>query len=460
MTAGARLARESLWTPSTWPFITSVLALMTFIAFEAFAVTTVLPVAMTELGGPQWYSLAYAATMTAALVGMVTGGNWADHAGPRAPLRVGGTLFLAGLALCVVALDATTFIIGRLMQGVGGGIDSVILYVLIARRIPEGPRPRMFGLLTAAWLIPSMAGPVLAGALTELMSWRTVFALILVGAAISLLLLLFVTRSPVPRIRASAREVVGRKGALSLVAALLLVSLHVGGQLGSPISAMVVLPAVIALAVTARSILPPGTLLLRGVPQRLVALRAILGATVTATNVYLTLYLQSERGYPPTTAGLVIAVGAFGWALGAWLQGRFSSGHRTHRRLVFLATGLVAAGPVGALLHVVTESPVWTVVAGCISMGVGMGIAYPRLSSATLALVETSQHGAYSSALQAGESMSVGATTALAAVVLATAVSADVSFALVNAILIGLAVAGLAVASLTGSQPRRPVTPA
>ena len=460
MTTGARLARESLWTPSTWPFITSVLALMTFIAFEAFAVTTVLPVAMTELGGPQWYSLAYAATMTAALVGMVTGGNWADHAGPRAPLRVGGSLFLAGLALCVVAPDATTFIVGRLMQGVGGGIDSVILYVLIARRIPEGPRPRMFGLLTAAWLIPSMAGPVLAGALTELMSWRAVFALILVGAAIALLLLVFVTRSPAPRIRASAREVFGRKGALSLVAALLLVALHVGGQLGSPISAMVVLPAVIALVVTARNILPPGTLLLRGVPQRLVALRAVLGATVTATNVYLTLYLQSERGYPPTTAGLVIAVGALGWALGAWLQGRCSSGHRTHRCLVFLATALVAAGPVGALLHVVTESPVWTVVAGCIAMGVGMGIAYPRLSSATLALVEATQHGAYSSALQAGESMSVGATTALAAVVLATAVSADVSFALVNAILIGLAVAGIAVASLTGWEQRRPVTPA
>ncbi|SEE94757.1 MFS transporter [Ruania alba] len=459
MTAGARLARESLWTPSTWPFITSVLALMTFIAFEAFAVTTVLPVAMTELGGPQWYSLAYAATMTAALVGMVTGGNWADHAGPRAPLRVGGTLFLAGLALCVVAPDAATFIVGRLMQGIGGGIDSVVLYVLIARRIPERARPRMFGLLTAAWLIPSMAGPVLAGALTELMSWRTVFALILVGAAISLLLLLFVTRSPAPRIRASAREVVGRKGVLSLVAALLLVTLHVGGQLGSSISTMVVLPGVIALAVTAWSILPPGTLALRGVPQRLVALRAILGATVTATNVYLTLYLQTERGYPPTTAGLVIAVGALGWASGAWLQGRFSSGHRAHRRLVFLATALVAAGPVGALLYVVTDLPVWAVVAGGIAMGVGMGIAYPRLSSATLALVEAPQHGAYSSALQAGESMSVGATTALAAVVLATTLSTDASFALVNAMLIGLAVAGTAIASSTEWEQRRSVSP-
>src|SRR5690625_6731409 len=60
-----------LWTARTWPFISSTLALMTSIAFEAFAITTVLPVAMADLGGVEWYSLAFSATITAGLVGMV-----------------------------------------------------------------------------------------------------------------------------------------------------------------------------------------------------------------------------------------------------------------------------------------------------------------------------------------------------------------------------------------------------
>ena len=119
---------------------------MTFIAFESFAVTTVLPVAVADLGDTGWYSFAYAATITTALIGMVVGGNWADRSGPRTPLVVGGSLFLLGLMLNVAAVDITTFIMGRLLQGIGGGIDSVILYVLIARHIPERSRPHMFGL--------------------------------------------------------------------------------------------------------------------------------------------------------------------------------------------------------------------------------------------------------------------------------------------------------------------------
>lgn len=450
MTPGPSSTRERLWTSQTWPFIASVLALMTFIAFESFAVTTVLPVAMADVGGTQWYSFAYAATITAALVGMVIGGNWSDRSGPHRPLMAGGSLFLAGLVMCVVAPDPTTFIFGRLLQGVGGGIDSVILYVLIARHIPEGLRPRMFGLLTTAWLVPSLAGPVIAGALTDLTSWRTVFGLILAGATISLLCLLRITRSTEPSIRSSTQRIVGRNGALSLIAALLLIVLHVGGQLDRPISIPIVIAALIALVAAARGILPPGTLLLRGAPQRLVVLRAILGATVTTTDLYLTLYLQTERGYPPTTAGLVIAIGAAGWVLGAWAQGRFSSEHTIHRRLILLATPLVGAGPASVLLYTIIGLPLWAVVVGCIAMGTGMGIAYPRLSSATLAIAKADEQGAYTSALQAGESMSVGATTALTAVVLASTLSASVSFTLVYAILVGFACLAIVIASFGG----------
>ncbi|ROR73432.1 MFS transporter [Bogoriella caseilytica] len=442
--------QEKLWTARTWPFIASVLALMTFIAFESFAVTTVLPVAMADLGDIGWYSFAYAATITTALIGMVVGGNWADRSGPRVPLIVGGSIFLFGLALSVVAPESVTFVLGRLLQGIGGGIDSVILYVLIARHIPEAPRPRMFGLLTAAWLVPSLAGPVIAGALTDLMTWRAVFGIVLAGATVSLLALLHVTRTPVrPREAGAARPergvwsgIIGRNGALACLAAALLVALHLSSQLSPPVSVLVVAVASVALLATARIILPAGTLLLRGGPQRLVALRAILGATVATTNLYLTLYLQSERGYPPTTAGLVIAMGASGWALGAWVQGRFPATQASHRRLVLQAALLVATGTALVLIYTGIGLPLWGLVIGCLAMGAGMGTAYPRLASATLALASTQDHGAYSSALQSGESMGIGVTTALIAVVLAT----GATFTLAFGILLMLAGAGIVIA--------------
>ena len=93
----------------------------------AFAVTTVLPVAMADLDGVRWYSLAYAGTITAALVGMIIAGPRVDRHGPRRLLVVGGTLFVLGVALSTLAPDAPTFILGRLIQGLGGGMDSVVL---------------------------------------------------------------------------------------------------------------------------------------------------------------------------------------------------------------------------------------------------------------------------------------------------------------------------------------------
>lgn len=446
------LRRERLWTRQTWPFITSVLALMTCNAFESFAVTTILPVAVTDLGSTSWYSFAYSATITTALIGMVVGGNWSDQSGPRTPLIVGGTAFLAGLLLNIIAIDVTTFIVGRIMQGLGGGINSVVLYVLISRHIPERSRPRMFGLLTTAWLFPSLAGPLAAGALAELTSWRTVFGIVGVGAAASLLCLLHSTRTSQSELVASnqpiqrpARRGIGRNGTLAVLAAGLLAVLHLAGQMKTPISVIVVIGASVTLMIAARSILPKGTLTLRGTPQRLIVLRATLGATVTSADLYLTLYLQSERVYSPTAAGLVIAIGAGGWALGALVQGRFPSNQFSNHRLILIATVLVCAGPATILIYTITDVQLWVVVIACVLMGTGMGMAYPRVSSATLALTDAEEQGAYSSALQAGESMGIGVVTA----VIATILASGGSFATTYVLLLGLAVAASVVASIS-----------
>lgn len=423
---------ERLWTARTWPFIVSALGLMTVIALESFAITTVLPVVVADLDARQWYSLSYAATITTGLVGMIVGGPWADRRGTRAPLVVGGSLFVLGIALCALAPNGAVFVVGRLLQGVGGGVDGVVLYVLIARHVPEGARPRMFGMLTAAWLLPSLGGPLVAGLLAENVGWRAVFGMLLCGAVGSLAGLLRVTRADEPadepavdagaaggRAAAFARAwlppAVGRPGALAVLAAALLVALHVGSQLPVPGSMLVVVPAVVALAVTAGAIFPPGTLRLRGTPQRMVALRAALGSAVAATEVNLALHLQAERGFTPTTAGLVIAVSAAGWSAGAWVQGRFGSGPDTHRRLLVAAVPLVAAGPVGFLLYAAGAAPLGVVVVAEIAMGAGMGVAYSRVPAVTLSAVDASEHGRWSSALQAGESMASTAVLAATA---------------------------------------------
>lgn len=399
-----------LWAPGSRSLVIGVLGLMTFIAFESFAVTTALPVVARDLDAERWYSLAFAATVTTGLVGMTLGGAWADRHGPLRPLLFGGAAFLLGIALCVAAPTMTVFVVGRLLQGIGGGIDSVVLYVVIARFLHEDARPRMFGLLTTAWLLPSIVGPLVSGVLVQAVHWRVVFALVLVGSAVSLLCLVGVVRRAGPG--HGEGSVLDRRAVWAGAAAVALLGLHVSGQQTAPVLAAGTTASVIVLAVTAVRLLPEGTLRGRAGIPRLVLLRALLGGTVAATDIYLPPYLQNELGYAPALSGLVVAVGALGWAGGAWLQGRSTTDpHRPD--LLWRAAVLVMCGPAGAALVVGGLLPVPAAAVACVLMGVGMGIAYPQLSSTVLTLSPQERQGGNSSALQVAESLGSSALLAV-----------------------------------------------
>lgn len=390
---------------------------MTFIAFEVFAVTTALPVVARDLGAERWYPLAFAATMTTGLVGMTLGGTWADRSGPLRPLVFGGTAFLLGLALCASAPSMTVFVVGRLLQGIGGGIDSVVLYVVIARFVHEDLRPRMFGSLTLAWLLPSVVGPLVSGLLVQAVHWRVVFALVLAGSAVSLLMLVRVVRGVDNAHRGGV--LLGPRLVWAGVAAASLLGLHIAGQQTTAVLVAGTVASLAVLGASAVRLLPRGTLRGRAGIPRLVLLRALMGGAVAATDIFLPPYLQYELGYAPTASGLVVAVGALGWAAGAWWQGRAAAGSRPET--LYPAAALAVCGPAGAALVVGGLLPVPAAAAACVLMGVGMGIALPRISSTVMSLSPVGLQGRNSSALQIAESVVTSALVAVAGAVLTAA---------------------------------------
>ena len=189
------------------------------------------------------------------------------------------------------------------------------------------------------------------------------------------------------------------------------------------------------------------SLRLRGAAQRLVALRAGFGVSSAVPDVYLTLYLQTERGLSPTAAGLILAVGALGWAGGSFVQIRRPSTQAEHRLLILAAAPLVAAAPVGALLLATGLVPVPVVVLTALLKGVGMGIASARVATATLDLAPPAEQGAYSSALQSGEAMAIAASTAVMAVLLSVIGAGSAGFVGVYMLLTAVAVGTAVVAA-------------
>src|SRR5580698_1958867 len=106
---------------------------VSFIAFEAIAVATVLPVVLHHLGGLRLYGWAFSAFMLAQLVGIVVAGPMVDRVGMARPLVLAASLFTIGLVIDGAAPTMTVLVVGRAVQGVGAGVLAVTMNVAVGR---------------------------------------------------------------------------------------------------------------------------------------------------------------------------------------------------------------------------------------------------------------------------------------------------------------------------------------
>ncbi|WP_159398267.1 MFS transporter, partial [Streptomyces aureocirculatus] len=142
-------------------------------------VATVLPEIAGRLGGLDAYGWGLSALMLANLIGTVAAGRAADRHGPARPLAFGLAVFAVGCAIAGSAPDWPVFLAGRFLQGLGVGAVMALAYTVISLAYPQRLRARMFALVSGAWTVPSLVGPTIAAVISERVSWRGVFVLLL-----------------------------------------------------------------------------------------------------------------------------------------------------------------------------------------------------------------------------------------------------------------------------------------
>ncbi len=394
-----------------------IVSVVLLIAFEAMAVGTAMPVAARELDGVQAYGFAFSAYFTTSLFGMVLAGQWADHRGPLGALTAGIGAFAAGLVLSGTAGAMWLFVLGRAVQGLGGGLVIVALYVVVGRAYPVRLRPAIMAAFAASWVVPSVVGPLVSGAVTEQLGWRWVFVGIPVLVVLPLGLAL-------PQIRRRASGPVTTEGAAAQVAAAPCVGrrrirLAFGISLGAGLLQYAaqdlrwwsLLPAVVGaglLVPAVLGLLPRGTYrAVRGLPS-VVLLRGVAAGSFVAAESFVPLMLVTQRGLSPTLAGFSLAAGGATWALGSWVQAR--SRVEPYRERLMTAGMLLVAAAITTLPGVLVDSvPVWTVAVAWAFGCFGMGLVISSTSVLLLQLSAPEEAGTNSAALQ----ISDGLTNAL-----------------------------------------------
>ncbi|GAA3355362.1 MFS transporter [Saccharopolyspora gregorii] len=440
----ARPSTSALWSPQRRNFTAGLVLVITLAAFEAMGIGTALPTIVREWGAEQWYSWPFTIFMAASAIGTVVAGRICDRRGPAVPLLVAMPTFAAGLVLAGFAPGMPVLLVARALQGLGAGAQIVALYVLIARVYPERDRPAAFGALSAAWVVPALLGPVVAGALTEHVGWRWVFLglapLMVLGA---LLLVPTVRRigsegepdaAPVPGLPLAA------VGAAAGTVGLNWAAQDLSGSAGGVRLPVLVagLVGLLVLVPSLRVLLPSGTGTGRpGIPVMVLA-RGLLAGVFFTAQAFVPLTLSVVHGFSPTAAGVPLTVGSLGWSVGALWQSRRAGARREH--LVGSGLVLVAIAVAGLVLIAPAGGPAWPVFALWSLGGVGMGLGVASTSVRVLALSAPEQRGFHSSALQISDMLGQALLVGLGGVLVAALAAPGAATAGVVPLDLGLAV--------------------
>lgn len=432
----SRTEPQSIWHASLAWVTIGASAMIFLAAMQALAVTTVMPIVSADLDGAALYAVAFSGTLATGVIGMVATGAWSDRSGPVPPLYTATALFVAGLVIAGSAPSMEALVAGRLVQGLGAGGQTVALYVVVARLYPPLLHGRVFAAFAAAWVVPSLIGPFLAGAVTELLHWRWVFFGVGMLTVVAFVMVAITLRrvdiqaDHAPQ-EADARRAVGRLLLAGVVAAAAL-ALALSGEVPG-VGWAVAAACLIVIAVAVRPLLPPGTLrATRGLPSVILMRGAIAGALFGA-EIYLPYLLIERYGFSPTWAGLGLTTAALAWATFSWVQGRFGD-RLGNRRIAVIGVTLLATSL--AIAAATAQWQLWpaVVIAGWTLAGAGMGLMYPRLTVLTLAYSTPRNQGFNSSALSISDSVGAAATIAVMGLVFTTLSSTGVAFTAVFAV--------------------------
>lgn len=346
-----------------------------------------------DVSTAQWVINAYALVFGLAIV---TGGRLADMFGRRKIFFVGSALF-AGFSALGAAAPSIEWLIGaRVGMGIGGAMIFPSVIGMTYAALPAGRAAFAGALVIGVAGIGNAVGPLLGGALTELLSWRWIFILNVPIAAFAVT----VTWFKVHQKEDLQREGIDYAGitALSLGLFLLLIALDQATDWGFGDPRIIAMLAASAILVVTFAFIEPrlGTRAL--VPASVMRNREfaaaclatlLMSAVFFVTVLYVPQFLIKILDYSALEAGvgLVPMMGTF--ALTSFLAGAVYD--RLGPKLV-ISTGALALVIGTFALSTIDDTSAYTsLLLGLIVVGFGVGLFYSSVTTAAVTALPDSQ---------------------------------------------------------------------
>jgi EmrB/QacA subfamily drug resistance transporter len=364
--------------------VLGILLTMFLGALDQTIVATALPTIGRELADVEnlsWVVTAYLLTATAATP---LYGKLSDIHGRRAMLLTATAIFVAASVLCALAPNMTVLVVGRALQGIGGGGLLSLAQVIVGDVVLPRERGRYQGYISIVFGVASIGGPVIGGFFAQHLHWSLIFW---INLPIGLLALLMTNRvlKRLPRHERPHRLDVA--GAVLMMAAtvLLLLALTWGGVrfpwssiaiVGLLIGSVLFWAAFAFRLLTAREPFLPLTLLTNPVVGFGTGSVACVFGTMIGLSIFVPIYFQVVLGLSASASGLALIPLMGGTVVGSTASGQAMSRFAHYKRAPF--AGLAAA--FAALILLAGAPDRLSIAADCAALGaigLGMGSLFP-----------------------------------------------------------------------------------
>jgi EmrB/QacA subfamily drug resistance transporter len=383
-----------------------------------------------SLAGLQWILDAY--TLVVATLLMLSG-SMSDRFGRRLVFQIGLTLFTLGSLLCSLAHTIGQLVGYRAVQGLGASMLNPVALSIIANAFPDPKaRAHAVGIWGAVAGLSLAIGPLVGGALTQTVGWRSIFWINLpIGIAAILLAALFVPESKAPRARAF--DPIGQ-----LLVFLSLASLTTGVIEGphtgwtSPLILGLFATAVVSfaafLAYEPRRKDPLVDLrFFRSVPFSSATVLAVCAFASFAGFLFLNaLYLQQARGYSAFHTGLCTLPLAVMMMVSAPYSGRLVGRHGTLPSLLVAGASFLLSTLLLTRLTVGTPLPL--LLAAYSLFGLALGMVNPAITNNAVAGMPLSQAGVAAAIASTGRQVGAALGVAVAGTVVASSHARGLDF--------------------------------
>ena len=377
---------------------------LTLASLDQNIVSTALPRIVSDLGGIAHLSWVVTAFMVTSTISTPLYGKLSDMYGRKPLYFIAITIFLIGSIVCGLAQTMFQLILFRAIQGLGAGGLITLAQTTVGDLIVPRERGKYQGLFGAVFATCSVAGPLLGGIITDLLSWRWIFYVNLpVGAAA-----LFLIAIGLRKHGNVVKHRIDYTGAAFLTCGTvcLLLFLSWGGTVYPWLSPVILVLAAVASLFyvllirqerrAQEPILPPHLFTNRVfvVAVSVIGLNAM---ALFGSLVFLPLFFQVVLGASPSRAGLMMAPMMGGVIVASVTGGRLVSAFGRYK--IFPVIGLMVG--TGSFLSLArsafTSAPTSRIEMALVTLGCGLGLVMPNLTVAIQNSVERSYLGAATS---------------------------------------------------------------